>query len=278
MLAASVQMNSRDNKEENIESAITLIRKSAKRGASLVSLPEQFNFLGPEEKIADNAESIPGHTIEILQDEAKSLSMYIACGSILERPDKDEGLEKFYNTSVLLNPEGDIVAKYRKIHLFDISIKGQKTYLESKNIEPGNKSVIAKTDLGKVGLTICYDLRFPELYRKLTFDGAKIIFVPSAFTLYTGKDHWLPLLRARAIENQVYIIASAQFGKHPPNKECLGRSLIVDPWGNVIAQAENKVTFALGEIDLDFQEEIREQLPSLNHQRRDLFSFRQKTY
>ncbi len=174
-------------------------------------------------------------------------------------------ISKAFNTSVFINPEGEIEAVYRKIHLFDIELSGDLAYRESDRFLQGQKVVNHRNRLGDFGLTVCYDLRFPELYRSLALRGAKIIFVPSAFTLFTGKDHWEPLLRARAIENQVYIVAPNQIGEHPAEKKCYGNSMIVDPWGKVIARASDRVEAVVTDIDIDYVDEVRGKLPSLNN-------------
>ncbi len=270
MLVAAVQMNSREDKETNVLKAEKLIDEAATKGAEVVALPEYFNFLGPDKEKISQAEEIPGPTIERLMDKATQHKIYILCGSILEKGTEPN---KAFNTSVLINPQGEIIAKYRKIHLFDVKIKEGVIYQESATIQRGEEIVTADTELVKFGLSICYDLRFPELYRKLTFNGAQVIFVPAAFTLYTGKDHWESLIRARAIENQVYIIAPAQIGFHLPDKQCYGKSMVVDPWGIVIAKASDREMVILAELDFSYQNKIKKELPSLLHVRKNLFTF-----
>jgi predicted amidohydrolase len=176
-----------------------------------------------------------------------------------------------YNTSVFINPEGQIIARYRKIHLFDIVVEGLPPYKESASVAPGEEIVTAETHFGTVGLTICYDLRFPELYCALSNRGSQIISIPAAFTLHTGLAHWEVLIRARAIENLSYVIAAAQVGSHPFNRECYGNSMIVDPWGTVVARAPNMESVAVADIDLDYQDKVRKNLPSLTHRRKEIY-------
>lgn len=269
MLVAAVQMNSREDKEVNLRKAERLIDEAVERGAELVGLPEYFNVLGSGREILDNAEAIPGPTIRRLADRARVHGIYLHCGSM---PEKGGQAGRVFNTNVLLDSRGEIVAKYRKIHLFDIAIEGQPSHQESATIQAGDEVVIAETVLGPMGLSICYDIRFPELYRRLAVRGAKMVFVPAAFTLYTGKDHWEPLLRARAIENQFYVVAPAQVGTHSGGtRACYGKSMIVDPWGIVLAKAPDRECVIVADIDLDHLENIRRALPSLTNRAERLF-------
>ena len=269
MLVAAVQMNSQENKEVNLRKAERLIDEAAERGAKMVGLPEYLNVLGSKEEILANAEAIPGPTIERLAERARAYGIYLHCGSI---PERGGQAGRVYNTNVLLNPRGEIIAKYRKIHLFDIALEGQPSHRESATIQAGEEVVVAETDLAPVGLSICYDVRFPELYRRLAVRGAKIIFIPAAFTLYTGKDHWEVLVRARAIENQTYVIAPAQVGTHSGGRRaCYGKSMIVDPWGIVLAKAPDKECVIVADLDLDHLEKIRKELPSLANRAAKLF-------
>ena len=262
---AVVQINTRHDKETNLRRAETLIDEAAGAGAQLVTLPEYVSFLGPKEEHAGIAEDIPGPTSERFAARAKSHGIYLLGGSIHERS-SDPG--KFYNTSVLYGPSGEMLAKYRKIHLFDIDITNNVSANESATILPGDEVVTADIDGHTAGLTICYDLRFPELYRLLALAGAEMLFVPAAFTMFTGKDHWEVLLRARAIENQAYVIAPGQIGKHEPgNAQCYGNSMIVDPWGTVIARASDREGIAMAEIDFSLLRSIRKQVPSLANRR-----------
>jgi len=265
---AALQMNTRDNKDENVERAVELIRSAALQGAELVALPENFNFLGPPSAQVDNAESIAGPTLSCLAIEARAHGVYVSAGSILEAVD---GEDKLYNTSVLLSPRGEQIARYRKLHLFDIEVEGQVRSNESAIMAPGNEMVVARTELAALGLSICYDLRFPELYRSLTLSGAQVILCPAAFTLYTGKDHWELLVRARAVENSVYMVAPAQFGTYPPSDHSFGNTMIVDPWGTVIARAADRETAVVADVDLAWQSTVRSSVPSLRSRRPDVY-------
>lgn len=264
-----VQLNSQSDKERNLEVAEQLIDEAAQRGAEVVALPEYVNFLGPRELHEANAEPIPGPTTERFAAKARQHGIYLLGGSILERSPIPG---KYYNTSVLFDPEGEIRAIYRKIHLFDVDLTGNVTSNESATILPGQEIVTAEIAGHTVGLTICYDVRFPELYRLLALAGAELIFVPAAFTLYTGKDHWHVLLRARAIENQCYIAAPAQIGPHDPGQQCYGHSLVADPWGTVIAEATNQVGVVVTELDFAYLRQVRVQLPSLANRRPEVYS------
>ncbi len=259
-----IQMNSQTDKAVNLARAEQLIDEAADHGARLIALPEYVSYLGPKELHDENAEPIPGPTTERFAAKARAHGVYLLGGSMLER---SELPGRFYNTSVLYDPDGQISAVYRKIHLFDIDLVGNVSANESATILPGDQVVSAEVEGHRVGLTICYDLRFPELYRALALAGAEIIFVPAAFTLFTGKDHWHPLLRARAIENQCYVIAPAQMGRHQPNAECYGHALVVDPWGTVIANAPNREGVSVVDLDLAYLRQIRSQLPSLANRR-----------
>lgn len=260
---AAIQLDTQADKEKNLRKAEALIDEAAARGARLVGLPEYFNYLGPESEEPAQAEPIPGPTIQRLAAKARDKKIWLHCGSIAE---KIPGSAKMGNTTVLLNPSGDIAAIYRKIHLFDVEIKNGPAMLESGTKAFGEKVVVADTDLGKLGFSICYDLRFPELYRAMAIRGATIIMAPAEFTAHTGKDHWEVLLRARAIENQCYVIAPAQIGKKPLFP-AYGRSLIVDPWGVVLAKAPDCECVITAEVDMEALGRIREQLPSLMNRR-----------
>jgi len=264
-----VQMNSRSDKTANLAVAEQLVTEAVQQGAQLVALPEYVNFLGPRELHDANAEPIPGPTTERFAALARRLGIYLLGGSILER---SEIPGKFYNTSVLYGPDGSILAIYRKIHLFDVDLTGNVTSNESATILPGDRIVTAEVAGHTVGLTICYDLRFPELYRLLALAGAELILVPAAFTLYTGKDHWHVLLRARAIENQCYVAAPAQIGPHDPGQQCYGHALVADPWGTVIAEAANRVGTVVTTLDFAYLREVRKQLPSLANRRPEVYA------
>lgn len=261
---ALVQMNSQSDKNRNLVRAEELIDQAAERGGQVVALPEYFSYLGPKEQHEEQAEHIPGPTTQRLARKAKEHQIYLLGGSLLERSAIDG---RYYNTSVLFGPDGDALARYRKIHLFDIDVTGAVSANESATILPGDEIVTGSIGDYRVGLTICYDLRFPELYRRLALEGAEIIFTPAAFTMFTGKDHWHPLLRARAIENQCYVLAPAQIGSHEPNAQCYGHSLVVDPWGTVIAESPNQEGVIVADLNLQALRDIRTQLPSLANRR-----------
>lgn len=261
------QMNTQDNKLRNIEVAEAAVDKLSAQGADLIVLPEMFNFLGPDEDKIANAEPIPGPSIDRLQRKGKEKGIFLHCGSILEK----DG-ERIYNATVVFDREGKQVAFYRKIHLFDVEIPGGIVYKESAVVTPGREITSFDCEGVTVGLSICYDIRFPELYRRLADKGASLILIPAAFTLMTGKDHWETLVRARAIENVCYVAACGQWGFHPLNNQCYGHTMIVNPWGTVIAQARDGVTTVLAELDFHYMYEVREKLPSLQHRRKDIFT------
>jgi predicted amidohydrolase len=260
MRAAAVQLNSTDDKQRNLATADRLMREAAGQGAELVVLPEKFNVLGTHDDYVAGAETLDGPTVGWARELAQELGIDLVAGSIVERR---EGREKLSNTSVHVGPDGEVKAVYRKIHMFDVVVGGQ-TYRESESEEPGDELVVSETaDQVPLGLSVCYDLRFPELYRILAIKGARVITVPAAFTKVTGQAHWEILLRARAIENQAFVVAADQIGSHPPDKESYGGSMIVDPWGEVLARAPDDECVVSAELDLSRQDEIREQLPSL---------------
>ncbi len=263
MRAAAVQLNSTENKDRNLTVAGSLLRDAARDGAELIVLPEKFNVLGTPEQLVAGAEPLDGRTLRWAADLARELRVWLAAGSIAERVD---GEDKLRNTSVLLSPEGEVAAVYRKIHMFDVDVGGV-SYRESDTEAPGDEIVIAQADGLALGLAVCYDLRFPELFRILAVQGALAVALPAAFTLHTGKDHWEVLVRARAIENQLFVIAAGQIGTHPPGHESYGRSMIVDPWGIPLAVAPDSECYVVTDLDLQAQERVREQLPSLANRR-----------
>ena len=267
-IAAAIQIDSQSNKKENLEKLDHFIDIAHKDfGAKLIGMSEMVNFAGEKNEEFTNAETIPGPTTNFFCKKAKQHKVWLHCGSILE---KIPGEKKLYNTNVFMNPRGEIVSIYRKIHLFDISLDESVSFFESSTIKAGDKVTVVDTELGGVGFSICYDIRFPELYRSLTLKGAKIIFVPAEFTMPTGKDHWECLLRARAIENECYIIAPAQIGKKPAFQS-YGRSLIIDPWGTVIAKASDKECVISAEIDMEYLEKIRRCIPCLEHRKPEVY-------
>jgi predicted amidohydrolase len=240
------------------------VRAAAADGAELVALPEKWNLLAAGEEIATGAEPLDGPSLTAARSWARELGVHLLAGSIAERG-ADSG-EKAFNTSVLIGPDGDDVAVYRKIHMFDVEVGGV-AYRESDYEQPGEEIVSGTIDGVELGLSVCYDLRFPELYRILAIRGVRLIAVPSAFTAATGRDHWEVLLRARAIENQAFVLAPNQVGEAPPHYSSYGRSAIVDPWGVVLAMAPDEECFVAAELDLVAQERVREQLPSLANRR-----------
>jgi predicted amidohydrolase len=258
---AAVQLNSTGDKARNLEAAERLVRAAAADGAELVALPEKWNLLAAGEELLAGAEPLDGPSLGAARGWARALGIHLLAGSISER-----GVEKASNTSVLIGPDGEDLGVYRKIHMFDVDAGGV-SYRESAHEEPGSELVTAPVGGLIAGLSVCYDLRFPELFRILALRGARLISIPSAFTLATGRDHWEVLLRARAIENQVFVIAPNQVGKAPPHYESFGRSAIVDPWGVVLAMAPDAECFVAADLDLEAQERVRESLPSLANRR-----------
>ncbi len=261
MRAAAVQLNSTEDHTANLERADRLTREAAADGADLVVLPEKWNVLGEGAALEAGAESLgDGPSARWAADVARELGIDLVAGSIVERR---EDHEKLSNTSLHVGPDGETRAVYRKIHMFDVTVGGQE-YRESDSEEPGEEIVLSELADGRpLGLSVCFDLRFPELYRALAVGGARVVAVPSAFTRVTGEaGHWEVLLRARAIENQAFVVAPNQVGL-AGDKESYGRSMIVDPWGEVLARVDRGEGFAAAELDFARQEAIREQLPSL---------------
>jgi predicted amidohydrolase len=263
-LAAAVQMVASDDKAANLLEAERWVRAAASRGAQVVALPEVFIWRGSKQQERQFAEPVPGPTSTVMARLAEELRIHLLAGSILE---EIPGSDKAYNTSLLFDSSGTLVASYRKIHLFDVDLANGVSLRESGTRASGDAIVVAETKLCPMGLTVCYDLRFPELYRGLSTQGAQLIFVPSAFTAYTGQAHWEPLLRARAIENQVYVIAPGQFGKSAKSFETHGHSMIVDPWGEILAELPDGPGIVTAEIDLDYLAKVRAELPALNHRK-----------
>jgi deaminated glutathione amidase len=265
MRVAAVQLNSTGDKARNLASAEGLVRAAAANGAELVALPEKWNLLASGEELTAGAEALDGPSLTAARGWACELGMHLLAGSIAERADG-----KAFNTSVLIGPDGADRAVYRKIHLFDVDAGGV-SYRESEYEQAGSEIVSATVGEFELGLSVCYDLRFPELYRILAVRGAGLIAVPSAFTAATGRDHWEVLLRARAIENQVFVLAPNQVGEAPPHYSSHGRSAIVDPWGAVLAVAPNEECFVAADLDLTAQERIRDELPSLANRRPEAY-------
>jgi predicted amidohydrolase len=263
MRVAVCQLNARDDRAQNLSVARDLLGRAASAGAELAVLPEYVDYLGPGET-APKPEQVDGEFAAFFGAAARELGIWVHAGSFHEvGPDE----RRTYNTSLVFNPAGDLVATYRKIHLYDVEIPGRVSYKESNSVAPGGETVVTEVAGLPTGLSICYDLRFPELYRRLAIDGAKMIVVPAAFMLHTGRDHWEVLLRARAIESQCYVVAAGQIGDHEPRRTCFGRSMIIDPWGTVLAQAPDTVGIVTAEIDLGRLDDIRTELPSLANRR-----------
>lgn len=261
-LASAVQLGAGPDKAANLAKAERLARRAAERGARLIVLPEVFFWRGARQEEANAAEPIPGPTTDRLAALAQDLRVLLVGGSILEQVPGDG---KVFNTSTVFGPTGELLGRYRKAHLFDVDISGHVSIRESDTRKAGTEPVVVKTPLAAVGLSICYDLRFPELYRRLADLEAEVVCVPSAFTFVTGALHWEVLLRARAIENQVYVIAPNQIGIGPGGFADFGHSLIVDPWGTPIGRASNGETVVVSEIDLDYLTQVRRELPCLTH-------------
>lgn len=263
---AVIQLDSQEDKKKNLEKTEAFIREAKANGADIVALPEVFNVI---DKSKTPAESIPhGESTQLLIKLAKELGIYIHGGSIGE--ENPDGAKR-YNTTVFIQPNGEIMAKYRKLHLFDIDMPDGTKKRESDRIAPGEKIVNVETEFANIGLSICYDLRFPELFRTLALNGAELIFVPANFTMPTGKDHWEALLRARAIENTVYIAAPGQIGTKIGNSPSFGASMIIDPWGTVIARASEREEVIYADIDAAYLQRVRQLIPCLQNRRSDVY-------
>jgi deaminated glutathione amidase len=273
MKVAAVQMTSGADAAANREKADALTRAAAADGASLIVLPEKWTAMGSDEQLLAASEPLHGPTLAWACATARELGVELIAGSFCERI---EGQEKLANTCVHVDANGEVRAAYRKLHMFDVEVAG-RTYRESDLEEPGDEIVLSHTAEGiELGLSICYDLRFPELYRILAVRGARVLTVPAAFTLATTRDHWEALLRARAIENQAFVIAANQIGEHPGGNRSGGRSMIVDPWGVVLAQAPDRDGHVCAELDFEGQGEIRARLPSLANRRADAYRWPQE--
>jgi predicted amidohydrolase len=266
--AAAIQLTATPDVAANLAAADRLVRRAAADGATLVLLPEKWSVLGHGAALRESAQPLDGPAITWARTVARELGIDLVAGSVAERV---PGEEKLRNTSAHIGPDGEIRATYRKIHLFDVEVDGT-VYRESENEAPGDAPVLSTAADGtSLGLSICYDLRFPELYRALTVAGARVLLVPAAFTLATTRDHWEPLLRARAIENQCFVVAANQIGEHEPGLRSGGRSMIVDPWGIVLAQASDQETVITADLDLARQDDIRLRLPALAGRRPEAY-------
>jgi predicted amidohydrolase len=264
MRAAAVQLTATADRDRNIDTADRLTREAAARGAELVLLPEKWSVYGRPEDIVAGAEPLDGPALTWARGAARELGIDLVAGSIAEHV---EGAERGANTSVHIGPDGEDRAVYRKVHMFDVEVGG-RVYRESEIEAPGEELVVTETADGvEVGLSICYDVRFPELYRILAVRGARVLTVPAAFTLTTTREHWEVLLRARAIEDQCYVIAANQVGEPAPGIQTGGRSMIIDPWGLVLAQAPDAECVVVADLDLDRLADVRAKLPSLANRR-----------
>ena len=271
-LAACVQLRCTTDTAANLDRAEALIRRAASMGAALIATPENTPYLGAQFHSVRLAESLDGPIASRLQGLAAELGVHLLVGSFAEQhvlPDGTIDPTRCHNTSVLYGPTGNRLAVYRKMHLFDVDVPGGLTIKESDAIVPGTEIVCPDTPLGRIGMSICYDLRFPEMYRKLVDMGADVIAVPSAFTLTTGKDHWHTLLRARAIETQCWVIAPGQWGTHDVGgkRNSYGHSVIIDPWGAVVADKRQGEGLALAEIDPARTAAVRQSIPLRDHRR-----------
>ncbi len=266
---AAAQVCSTEDVGQNLARCRGLIADAAGAGAKLVGLPENFAYLGTDRDhklaLAEEAtDQAGGPILNAMRDSARQAGVWLLLGGF---PEKTATPERIGNTSLLLDPEGRIRARYRKMHLFDVEIPGGNKFQESATVEAGTEPVVAETPWGGLGLTICYDLRFPELYRVLAGRGARMIAVPAAFTRETGKDHWHLLLRARAVENQVFVFAPAQYGFHGGKRASYGHALVTDPWGVVLAECGEREGFALAYLDFEYQDRVRQSLPCLSHRK-----------
>ncbi len=269
MRAAAVQLNATDDTDRNLERADRLVRDAARRGAELVVLPEMWTVLGTTEDLAAGAQALDGPAISWARAVALELGIDLLAGSMIERV---AGRSKASNTSVHVGPDGALRSLYRKIHLFDVEIDGAD-YAESATSDAGDEIVVTTLTSGvALGMSICFDLRFPELYRILALRGAEVLAIPSAFTLTTTRDHWEVLVRARAIENQCFVVAPNQIGEHPGGLRSGGRSLIVDPWGVVLACAPDAETVIVADLDLEAMRAIRRRLPTLPRRRPEVYA------
>ena len=264
---AAVQLQSQDNVAQNLDECRRLVTAARRDGAQLVVLPENFAYFGADETkhaIAERLGDPRGKIQAALADMAKTSEAYLVAGGF---PEASGNASRPFNTALVFGPDGALVDSYRKIHLFDVALQDGTSLSESSGTTGGDTLVTFDIGRFRVGLSICYDLRFPELYRGLVTRGANVLLVPAAFTLHTGKDHWHTLLRARAIESQAFVVAAAQWGKHPRGRTTYGHSLVVDPWGAVVAEASDRVGVVNATLDLSYLEQVRAAVPCLSNRR-----------
>jgi predicted amidohydrolase len=264
---AAVQLQSQDNVEQNLETCRRLVGSARRDGAKLVLLPENFAYFGDDagkQSCAERLSSPDGKIQRALAELARSAEVFLVAGGF---PQISNDSAKPFNTALVYGPDGRLVCSYDKIHLFDVALRDGSVLSESASTSAGGSLVTFDIGRFRVGLSICYDLRFPELYRGLVDRGANVLLVPAAFTAHTGKDHWHALLRARAIESQSFVVAAAQWGKHPLGRTTYGHSLVVDPWGTVVAEASDKVGIVSATLELDYLEQVRAAVPCLAHRR-----------
>ena len=265
---AVLQLDSQDDVQKNLDTVVSFIEEAAARGAKLITMPERMNYVGLDN--AGHAEEIPGGpTFQLMSEQAKKYGVWLHCGSIYEKNPNDP---RPFNSTMVIDPRGNLAAKYHKIHPFDVVIPNGPVNRESERICPGDEIVTVDTgEVGHLGLSICYDMRFAEMYRIMALEGAQILLMPADFTMPTGKDHWETILRTRAIENGCYVVAPAQYGVKP-KFQAYANSLVVDPWGNVIARASNHPQVITAEIDLDYLQQVRRQIFTLENRRPDVYS------
>ncbi|HEX3773109.1 MAG TPA: carbon-nitrogen hydrolase family protein [Polyangiaceae bacterium] len=264
---AAVQLQSQDDVEQNLGTCRKLVAEAAECGAKLVVLPENFAYFGADDtkhRIAEQLGDRAGKIQSALAEMAERAGVFLVAGGF---PEASSERARPFNSALVFGPSGELLTAYRKIHLFDVALQDGTNLSESAGTTPGSELVTFEIGRFRVGLSICYDLRFPELYRKLVERGANVLLVPAAFTLHTGKDHWHALLRARAIESQSFVIAAAQWGKHPRGRTTYGHSLVVDPWGTIIAEASDQIGVVSATLDLTYLEQVRAAVPCLNHRR-----------
>lgn len=274
---ALCQMNVVDNKGENIRKAIQMIKESKKQGADLAVLPEMFNCPYENEKFIEYAEELNGsQTLEKIANIAKEENIHVLAGSIPELEEDGEGIQSIYNTAVLFDNKGKLLGKHRKMHLFDIDVKGKIYFKESDTLSAGNEFTVIETELTTIGIGICYDVRFVELSRIMALNGAQILIFPGAFNLTTGPAHWEILFRSRALDNQVYAIGVAPALDKDASYNSFGHSIAVNPWGEIIEELDYEEGLKIVEIDLDEIKRIREEIPILKNRRTDLYEIKEK--